>query len=399
MNSRLSTKQRLLNQLGSADSVLRDVLFILSKRQVPVNLEPLVELLLEKDQQIKLTLEEVGVQCELQKKIDMLRSDCSKSDMQIRACQLQLKKSEVLLNTALFYCRQKLSTMAKAVRNPVDVDEIVRFSHRISATHGVSAPDNWLQGDPRRPYPNQEEIRRGYLGHLDDNGQFRPSVGDALAETAATATNLACSSTSNSGTISAVVSVSSATHAALTSVSGSVSNSHGMDTSALSGSPSMILPGVNMVSSPLITTQNSTIHWSSACPMNSTEVTNTQPGLPRPSCTSLAAMLEPHSRSSLAPPPTRCGSSENSAATGTNSMSNKGNCCHHRAPVLGGQCFAATASPGSSSASQQTTQGDVTGSGLSFKASLTLQVRNKRRIEDLEAMTSGSSSESSSGED
>ncbi|CAH8530785.1 unnamed protein product [Dicrocoelium dendriticum] len=58
MSCRLSTKQKLLNHLENADSMLRDMLFILSKRQVPVNLEPLVELLLEKDQQIKSTLEE-----------------------------------------------------------------------------------------------------------------------------------------------------------------------------------------------------------------------------------------------------------------------------------------------------------------------------------------------------
>ncbi|CAH8530801.1 unnamed protein product [Dicrocoelium dendriticum] len=259
-----------------------------------------------------------------------------------------------------------------------------------------------MQGDPRRPYPHPEEIRRGYLGHLDDNGQFRPSVLEALAETAATAANLANSSTpstiSNSGTIPAsVVSVSNATHAVFTSGSGSISGSHSMDTSTLSGSPSMILPGVNMVSSPLITTQNSAIHWSGTGPLNSTEVTNTPPGLSRP--TSLAAMLEPHSRANIAPPPARSGPSENPAPPGSNSINNKGNCSLPRAPVPGGHIFAATLSPGSTSTSQQAAQADVAGQGLSFKTGSMLHVRNKRRIEDLEAMTSGSSSESSNGED
>ncbi|GAA52746.1 mediator of RNA polymerase II transcription subunit 4, partial [Clonorchis sinensis] len=172
-----------------------DILSVLTKRQSSLNLESLVELLLEKDQQLKLTLIEVEAQNELQKKIDVLRSDCVKSDKQINACQLQLKKAEVLLSTALYYSRQKLDTMVKAVKNPVDVDELVRFSHRISATHGVSAPDNWVQGDPRRPYPNREEIRRGYLGHLDDNGHFRPSLWDALSETAAAAATIASTTT------------------------------------------------------------------------------------------------------------------------------------------------------------------------------------------------------------
>lgn len=39
----------------------------------------------------------VETQNELQKKIDTLRADCAKSDKQISACQIQLRKAEVLL--------------------------------------------------------------------------------------------------------------------------------------------------------------------------------------------------------------------------------------------------------------------------------------------------------------
>lgn len=85
--------------------------------------------------------------------------------------------------------------MTTAVKNPIDMEELVRFSHRISATHGVIAPDNWTQGDPRRPYPNKEEIRRGYLGHIDDAGNFRQSLWDALLDTAAAAASIVSSST------------------------------------------------------------------------------------------------------------------------------------------------------------------------------------------------------------
>ncbi|CAH8519931.1 unnamed protein product [Heterobilharzia americana] len=132
---------------------------------------------------------------DIQKKIDLLRADCSKSDKQIQACQLQLKKTEVILSTALYYSRQKLDSMTTAVKNPIDLEELVRFSHRISATHGVIAPDNWTQGDPRRPYPNKEEIRRGYLGHIDDSGNFRQSLWEAFSDTAAAAASITVSST------------------------------------------------------------------------------------------------------------------------------------------------------------------------------------------------------------
>ncbi|KAA3669958.1 uncharacterized protein DEA37_0013590 [Paragonimus westermani] len=124
--------------------------------------------------------------------------------------------------------------MAKAVKNPVDIDELVRFSHRISATHGVSAPDNWVQGDPRRPYPNREEIRRGYLGHLDDNGHFRPSFWDALSETAAAAA-AAAANIANSSTPSAAPNTTAVTNVVCTTTS---SSSHGAIPS---------VPGVNVI--------------------------------------------------------------------------------------------------------------------------------------------------------
>ncbi|VDM31809.1 unnamed protein product [Hydatigera taeniaeformis] len=111
---------------------------------------------------------------ELQSKIEKLRADCSNSDLQISACQRQLKK-------------QKLDAMVKAVKNPTDVDELIKFAHRISCSYGALAPDNWVPGDPRRPYPNKEEIRRGYLGHLDDSGHFLPTLKDAIAQFQSTA--------------------------------------------------------------------------------------------------------------------------------------------------------------------------------------------------------------------
>ncbi|VDD78827.1 unnamed protein product [Mesocestoides corti] len=118
---------------------------------------------------------------EMQVMIEKLRADCANSDVQINSCQKQLKKCELLLSTALYYSRQKLDSMVNAIKNPIDVDDLTKFAHRISCSYGVLAPDNWSPGDPRRPYPNKEEIRRGYLGHLDDTGKFLPSLRDAVA--------------------------------------------------------------------------------------------------------------------------------------------------------------------------------------------------------------------------
>lgn len=41
------------------------------------------------------------------------------------------------------------------------------FSHRISASNAISAPLTWQQGDLRRPYPTDIEMRLGFLGKSD----------------------------------------------------------------------------------------------------------------------------------------------------------------------------------------------------------------------------------------
>ncbi|KAA3674838.1 mediator of RNA polymerase II transcription subunit 4 [Paragonimus westermani] len=427
MSTRVSTKQKLLAHLEGADSVLRDIVSILSKRTQPLNLEPLVQLLLEKDRQFKSTLAEgkffclnnpfstVETQTELQSKIDLLRSDCLKSDRQIHACQLQLKKSEILLSTALYYSRQKLDAMAKAVKNPVDIDELVRFSHRISATHGVSAPDNWVQGDPRRPYPNREEIRRGYLGHLDDNGHFRPSFWDALSETAAAAAaaaaNIANSSTPsaapNTTAVTNVVctTTSSSSHGAIPSVPGVNVIPHNMDSLTLSGSPNMILPGVNMVSSPLTLPQTTPGTWSNTNLPSGTELSGVQGGAPRPSATSLAAMLEPHTRSGLVPPlppPLRVASTNVLPQPPVSAAPSSGRVgpMTQKVSTAAGHRSSFTSSPAASSISQHGSQvfySDVTsGSGHSPKTNLIQQKRNKRKVDAPETLSSASSSDLSS---
>lgn len=43
----------------------------------------------------------------------------------------------------------------------------MEFIHRISASNAISAPLTWQQGDLRRPYPTDIEMRLGYLGKSD----------------------------------------------------------------------------------------------------------------------------------------------------------------------------------------------------------------------------------------
>lgn len=90
-------------------------------------------------------------------------------DQEINQLQKQLKEAEQILATALFEARQKLSSINRANKRPVQSEELIKFSHRISASHAISAPLTWQQGDLRRPYPTDIEMRLGFLGKSDLN--------------------------------------------------------------------------------------------------------------------------------------------------------------------------------------------------------------------------------------
>ena len=46
-------------------------------------------------------------------------------------------------------------------------EDLIKYSHKISASNAVCAPLSWRQGDPRRPYPTDIEMRGGFLARAE----------------------------------------------------------------------------------------------------------------------------------------------------------------------------------------------------------------------------------------
>lgn len=47
---------------------------------------------------------------------------------------------------------------------------LIVITYRISASNAICAPLSWQQGDLRRPYPTDIEMRLGFLGKSELNG-------------------------------------------------------------------------------------------------------------------------------------------------------------------------------------------------------------------------------------
>lgn len=179
----LSTKELLLNIVDDIEIVCKELIenSIAAKhlRLNSADYSQLVELLKAKDNDLKSTLAVAAEQAKIDLQIKTLRAEVEIQDQQICLLQKKLKEAELILSTALFQARQKLDNIQKSVKRPIPSEDLIKFAHRISASYGICAPLTWTQGDLRRPYPTDIEMRLGFLAKSDlgsINGNLQTQV-------------------------------------------------------------------------------------------------------------------------------------------------------------------------------------------------------------------------------
>ena len=72
-----------------------------------------------------------------------MQAEVSVQDQHIKALQGQLKEAETLLASTIYQAKQKLENISRAA--PVSSEELIKYSHKISASSAVCAPLNWQQ--------------------------------------------------------------------------------------------------------------------------------------------------------------------------------------------------------------------------------------------------------------
>ncbi|XP_030755873.1 mediator of RNA polymerase II transcription subunit 4 [Sitophilus oryzae] len=172
MASQLSTKEKLLYIIDDMELIAKEIIenAIAPKGNKLSGQEyaQLTELLVAKDNELKETLKLAKEQGQINKKMDILKAEVERQDQDINNLQKQLKEAEQILSTAIYQANQKLQSIARAKKRPVSSEELIKFAHRISASNAICAPLTWQQGDPRRPYPTDIEMRLGLLGRTSD---------------------------------------------------------------------------------------------------------------------------------------------------------------------------------------------------------------------------------------
>lgn len=131
-----------------------------------VNLTELGDSLVAKNAQLKKSIKLAMEMEEMAKKVDLLNLDISRADEEIKHLTKSFKEAEHILATAIYQAKQKLALIRQANEHPVPSEELIKYAYKISSCHSVAAPYNWEQGDLRRPYPTDIEMRSGFIGQM-----------------------------------------------------------------------------------------------------------------------------------------------------------------------------------------------------------------------------------------
>lgn len=145
---------------------------IINKRMRQNSSQSMAEIadsLVSKNNQLKKYFKLAQEQEQLKKTMDLFRVDLNKEEEEIKNLTKALKEAEHILATALYQAKQKLTLIRQANAHPISSEELIKYAHKISSAHSVAAPYNWEQGDLRRPYPTDLEMRSGWIAKVQTN--------------------------------------------------------------------------------------------------------------------------------------------------------------------------------------------------------------------------------------
>ena len=190
----VSTKARLLALVDDVELITRQLFETLSQESKPsadstggaanepaftMDVDQLTELLLEKNNELKQLSAVAKHQQVIQHKIDTTRTKIGVMNSKILCLQRHLKHAESMLATSLYHAKEKLKAFDRAKKDSIMSEDVIKYAHKISASCSTASPLNWTPGDPRRPYPQDIEMRCGLLGQLDN---LKPNQNDVNSD-------------------------------------------------------------------------------------------------------------------------------------------------------------------------------------------------------------------------
>ena len=177
------TKKQLLSLVDDVDLIVRQLFETLAHQSssgdtfvgdstsssYKMDAGQLTELLIEKNNGLVKLADTARQQQKLHYQIENVRSEIAHQDKVIETLQKHLKQAENLLASALYKAKEQLHLFDEANQRSVMSEDVIKYAHQISACCSTAAPLNWTPGDPRRPYPQDIQMRCGLLGQISNS--------------------------------------------------------------------------------------------------------------------------------------------------------------------------------------------------------------------------------------
>lgn len=127
-----------------------------------------MEKLIETQSALRKTFDNLKTHQSTHERITKLRAAVEAENTKIAQLGATLRQAETKLQDALDKARPRIKAMERANQKPVDVDEVVSYGKKVSAS--LSAPPGWDTSQPLGKYlppaPTETMMRAGRLAQM-----------------------------------------------------------------------------------------------------------------------------------------------------------------------------------------------------------------------------------------
>jgi mediator of RNA polymerase II transcription subunit 4 len=172
-NTTLGTRRKLELLLQEMDTICREIILQMHNSSSStvnnnnnLDTQTLIDMLIERQDYLTQQIIIVRQHQDFERQLQLKRDEILKCERALRCLQTYLLQAVQVLSSAVYQAREKLANIRQSKSFPSET--IIRYAHQLATCYSTTAPENWQQGDIRRPYPTNTDMRRGLLGRISE---------------------------------------------------------------------------------------------------------------------------------------------------------------------------------------------------------------------------------------
>lgn len=175
-NTSLGTRQKCELILEEMDTISREILSRFHQSSTTnaeddhhhhhLDMENLFDMLIERQDFLTEQILLIRQHQQLEEQLQFKRELISKCENALLCLQTYLLQAVQVLSSAVHQAHEKLINIRQA--KSFSSESIIRYAHQLATCYSTTAPENWQQGDIRRPYPTNIQMRQGLLARISE---------------------------------------------------------------------------------------------------------------------------------------------------------------------------------------------------------------------------------------